>query len=853
MGEVYRGIDTRLGRPVAIKILQQERALRDDARVRFDREAKAVSQLAHPNICTLHDVGEADVAGTRVHYLVMELLEGETLADRISRGAMPVDQVVQFAMQIAAALDAAHRRGIVHRDLKPANIMVTPSGVKLLDFGLAKSLQPASLDSAALTVGGVTGEDVIVGTLQYMPPEQLTGGAVDARSDIFAFGAVMFEMITGQRAFQGTTQASLIAAIIHDDPPRVSQRRPVLPRQLDRVIAMCLHKDPEERWQNARDVLLQLRSIGEEDVVARPPRRQAWAVAAIASGVAVLITAGIAMVLYSRTSAPQPARARYVSIDVAPSLPLQPNGFGAPFDIARDASKVVWVGVSGSTVPALFVRRFDSLDVRRLPGTELASAPFFSPDGESVGFFASGHLRVASLRGDATVRDLADTGPGAGGTWLEDQTIVFASLPGGGLTRVPISGGRVEEVTAIDRRAGEGGHSWPFAIPGTHVVLFTLERDAHPWEEAQIVAYDLETKQRKVVLDGGTRPRYAAGKLFFTRGTQLLSVPFDAKAIKVAGSPALVIDGVVAQPGTGGSFYAIAADATIAYLRGGPSFYTTRAMTRAPDGVISAIDLPVRTFANPRFSSDGTQLALQLVSANDDIWIYHRQRRTFTRMTAQAENLFPNWSPDDREFLVSTFLDGGIPVAVTIPVAGGQPRAVAPGLKAVQLGTSWSKSGRIALSVLGTSSFDIYVIDRMGAAPRVVAQSRFNEHYATLSPDGRYLAYVSDESGDSQIYVRGLGAAGEKLQISVSGGREPLWSRDGRVIYFRDTHGFLAVDVSASDAAVTAGAPRRVFDGDFVMGDEGLAYDVAPDGTFVLLQRNGTPDDGARLQIVFAH
>jgi hypothetical protein len=343
MGEVYRGVDTRLGRSVAIKILPRQRAEREDARARFGREAKAVSQLNHPHICTLHDVGEASVDGTAVHYLVMELLDGETLADRISRGAIPVDQAVKLAMEIAEALDCAHRHGIVHRDLKPANIMITTSGVKLLDFGLAKTLQHASSDSAAATVQGATAEGVIVGTLQYMAPEQLTGGVVDARSDMFAFGAVMFEMLTGRRAFEGATQASLIAGIIHSDPPRVSQLRAVAPASLDRIIAMCLNKDPEERWQNARDVALQLRTIDDAPDAATPRRR--WLTFALAAAVSAgaLLGAGAAYVAL-RTPAQAPSHPRQVSVDIAPALPLMPNGFGAPFDIAPDASKVVWVG-----------------------------------------------------------------------------------------------------------------------------------------------------------------------------------------------------------------------------------------------------------------------------------------------------------------------------------------------------------------------------------------------------------------------------------------------------------------------------------------------------------------------------
>jgi serine/threonine-protein kinase len=852
MGEVYRGLDTRLGRAVAIKILPRDRAEHEESRTRFDREAKAVSQLNHQHICTLHDVGEASVDGAPLRYLVMELLEGETLADRISRGPLPVDQAVKFAMQIAAALDCAHRRGIVHRDLKPGNIMITPAGVKLLDFGLAKSLEPATFDSVTPTLQAVTGDDVIVGTLQYMSPEQLTGGAVDARSDIFSLGGVVYEMVTGQRPFTGATQASVIASIIRDEPPRLAQIMPVAPASLERLITMCLQKDPEERWQNARDVLLQLRTIlATEPVMAPIAAKRTRALpllAALAAGIALgaLITW---LPLRSRTTVTE--RVRNVTMDIAPGVPLMPNGFGAPFDISPDASQIVWVG-SANTSSSLFVRKFDSLETIKLSGTDQASAPFFSPDGQMIGFFAMGVLRVASVRMDSAVRDLVPAGPGAGGTWVDDKTLVYAALPGGGLSRLNLTDGSTAALTNADRSRGEGGHSWPFAIPGTHSVLFTVEREGKPWEEAQIAVIDLDTKRQQIVLAGGTRPRYAAGKMFFTRGNQLFSVPFDAKALKVTGNASLVLDGVVSQPGTGGSFFYVAADGTVVYLRGGPDFFATRVIARAADGKTAYLDVPLRTFANPRLSHDEKQLAVQVVGANDDVWVYHRDRRTFTRVTAQEENLFPNWSPDDREFLVSSFLKEGYPVAVTVPITGGQPKPLAPAIPGVQIGTSWSPSGRIALSVLGEKTgFDVWIVEKNGVS-RPLVQTRFTEHLAALSPDGRLVAYVSDESGASEVYLRAVDRPAEKIQVSVSGGSEPLWSRDGRRLYFRDVAGFLAVDITMTGDPPSAGQPQRVFEGTHVISDEGVSFDVTRDGTFILLERNGAPEEGTKLQLRFA-
>jgi serine/threonine-protein kinase len=850
MGQVYRATDSRLGRSVAVKVIPEHLAGREDLRARFEREAKVVSQLNHPHICTLHDVGETDIGGSSVHYIVMELLEGETLADRTARGPLPLDQVIRFAMQIADALDRAHRSGVIHRDLKPGNIMITSGGVKLLDFGLAKTFGRSSTDSLSPTAHALTSDNVIVGTLQYMSPEQISGGVVDARSDIFSFGAVLYEMITGRRPFGGATQPSIAAAIVRDDPPSLSELRPLLPADVGRIVGMCLAKDPEERFQNARDVMLMLRSVGAAvaQPAVRPQRR--WLALAAAAGIAV----GALLVYGLVRPPPVVARSsRHLSVEVTPPLQLVPNGFGAPFDISPDGSQIAWSGVE-STTSMLYLRSLDSPEIRRIAGSDHALQPFFSQDGQSIGFFGEGQIRVASLRGDALVRSICEAGPGVGGTWLDDQTIVFAGLPGGGLMRVSVSGGKPQEFTSVETSKGEAGHAWPHALPGTQTVLFSIEREGQSWDHAQIAAYSFDTKEKRIILDGGTRPRYADGKLYYASGNRLLSVGFDREKLTLTGSPTVVMDHVVTQPGTGGSFFALSAGGTIVYKRGNADFFATRVLARSPAGPIIPFDVPLRTYANPRVSHDGTQLALQLVSANDDLWVLHRTRRTFTRVTAQGENLFPNWSPDGKSFLVSSILNGSNLGLMTVQIASASPtRPLLPDLREdVQLGTSWSPSGRIAFTVLGARGSDIYLLDRIDGAPRPFLQTRFNEHEASLSPDGRFIAYSSDESGTSEIYLRAVDRPAEKLQVSVSGGREPLWSRDGRRLYYRQGRGFLVADMTIIDGSPAAGTPRLLFEGDFVEGTEANGYDVGPDGTFVLLQRNGSAGDGGFLQIRFA-
>ena len=855
MGEVYRGTDSRLGRSVAIKVMPELVSDRADRRTRFQREAKAVSQLNHPNICTLHDVGEESVGGSAVHYLVMELLDGETLADRISRGPLPLDQVIRYGMDIAAALDVAHRAGIVHRDLKPGNVMVTASGVKLLDFGLAKTLQPPSNESAAPTMQALTAENALVGTLQYMAPEQLSGGTVDARTDIFALGAVLYEMVSGSRAFSGATQASIIAAIIHDEPRPLSQFRTVTPPSLDRIITMCLAKDPEQRWQNARDVMLQLRSVRETDAASTatttPARR--WGALAAAALLGALGGAAATMMVFRRPVPAPAVNARHVTVEIEPPLQLIPNGFGAPFAISPDASRIVWVAMENSK-PVLFTQRLDRLQPERLAGTEGASSPFFSPDGQFVAFFGRSRLRLASVNTETPVRTVAPSGPGGGGTWIDDHTIVFAPLPGSGLQRLDLSTGKLTDLTTVDAARGEASHSWPNAIRGTQTFLFTIERDGQPWDEADIGAFSLDTGKKTIVLSGGTRPHYAAGRLFFTRGSQLMEAGFDPQTMKTSGSRSVALDNVVAQPGTGGSFFSVAADGSVAYLRGGPDFFCTRVVARAANGTTTPLDIPLRTYANPRLSHDGTRLAVQVVSSNDDVWVFDRTRRTFTRVTAQSENLFPEWSPDDKSFLVTTFFGPTMPMLATVPIAGSlQPRAAAPDAPPVQIATSWSSAGRIAFTAMNVSTrtSDIYVLDSAGGHARPFLQTRFEEHEAAISPDGRLIAYCSDESGASEVYLRAIDQPADKVQLSVSGGREPLWSHDGRRVYFRNAKAFLAVDVTSAPS-LSAGTPQLVFEGDFVEGAEAAGYDVGADDTFVLLQRNAKPLDGMRLHVRFA-
>ena len=833
MGEVYRARDPRLDRVVAIKVLPARSSENPESRQRFEREARAISSLTHPHICTIYDTG--DFNGRP--YLVMELLEGETLSDRIARGPIAASQAARIGAEICEALDAAHRQHIVHRDLKPGNVMLTKSGVKLLDFGLAKlrNGNDGTISGNDATVRQITSEGTILGTLQYMAPEQVEGKEADSRTDIFAAGVVLYEMLTGKRPFTGTSQASVAASIVHSDPPPIAAHP-----ALERIIRPCLAKDPDERWQTARDVALQLKLAGSstshETLVAGPPRSHAWVLPALAGLIAGSILALLATTLLR--SKPIPREPVHLSVVLPEGQPLALGNSDSPLAISPDGRSVLYAATEGDT-PFLYHREFSSRATRRLAGTEWASEPFFKPDGSAAGFVTNARLKTIAL-GNGTIRDLGPLGgPGRGATWLEDGTIMFVGLPSAGLTRIWPETGKREKLTTP--AAGEGGHVGPWALPGGRHVLFTSETDGRSFDEARIEALELATKKRTVILEGGTHPRFVPpGRLYFTRGDALLSVPFDPATLTIKGTPSTVVEPVLVQPGTGAALYDVAPNGTIAFVPYSSSIFNQRVLWSDRKGNVEPLPLEPRRYIAPRISPNGKKLLIEIEGANDDLWISDLARGTFSRLTFAHENLAPVWSADSQSVIFAPY-STGLPNIHVLPADGSGVARKIVAADTPMFPSSASADGRWvgAISHAPGRGWDVVVYPANGGTrPHFEVRTPFNEGPPDFSPDGRWITYSSEESGRSEIYVQSLEQRGEKIAISTGGGSEPRWSPDGREIFYRNGDAFMTVAVSTANG-FSAGAPQKLFERKFetMKNAIGRNYDVTPDGQrFVFIE-----------------
>ena len=802
MGEVWKARDTRLDRSVAVKILPAEFAENAQFKIRFEREAKTVSQLNHPHICTLFDVGE--------NYLVMELLDGETLADRLARGPLPLSDVLRYGAQVADALDRAHRAGIIHRDLKPANIMITRSGAKLLDFGLAKS-GTAVVDVDGATVQKqLTQEGTIVGTFQYMSPEQLEGQEADARTDIFALGAVLYEMATGRRAFEGKTKTSLIAAIVKEQPRPVSEIIPLTPASLDHVIAKCLEKDPDARWQSAHDVGDELRWNAERGsqssvaapVVIRRKRREGLLLvtAAAAVSLAALATWG-----WWRATHREPEIVR-VSIPLPPGSML--TGTGMPnLAFSPDGRRIVYA--AGRDKFELSIRDLDSFEATPLPGTERAEGPFFSPDGEWLGFFVRGGISKLRLSGGVPLLVVPTGGAARGATWGRDGYIYYADGTSAGLSRIAAEGGPPQTLTTPARERGENSHRWPQLLPDGKHLLFTIRTDRiDSFDEAKIAVLSLETKTWRVVLEGGSSARYlATGDLVFSQRDALFSVPFDLDSLTVKGSPRRIVDGVMTSESSGAAQY------TIAESRGTLAFIAT---TNQHGGTtMSEVDRTgreLRSFTLPRLiaafqvSPDGKRLAAQVPAANDDIWTYDLERGTLTRSSFEpGDEWWPTWSADGSSIIF------GSAQALYIRKTNGAGPATSLAAARTAGWSSASSDGRlIVYSSLGSSTgSDLWLVSLADGKATPFLQTPSSETMPSFSPDGRSIAYCTNSSGAYEVVLRRLDGEGE-WQISTGGGWQPRWSPDGRKIFYRFGNRFYEVSVS-QDPRTVIGKPSLLF------------------------------------------
>jgi Tol biopolymer transport system component/tRNA A-37 threonylcarbamoyl transferase component Bud32 len=824
MGEVYKARDTRLNRIVAMKIS------RDQFSDRFEREARAVAALNHPHVCTLHDVGP--------NYLVMELVEGQPLT-----GPLPVAEALRLAGQIAGALDAAHRKGIVHRDLKPGNILVTKAGVKLLDFGLAKlSVERAAVGQSGVTVTrAITQEGAVVGTLLYMSPEQLEGREADARSDIFAFGAVLYEMLTGKPAFEGKSAASVIGSILRAEPQPVTTLAPLTPPALERVVAKCLAKDPEERWQSARDVKELLEFIAQAGGVAPAiaPRKRPFLYWGVGIAAAALVAMTFALnPLKTVEPGNQPLR---FFIEPPPGVEFSTavGALGAASAISPDGRLLVFVAGRSGAKPSLWLRPLDSLDARELPGTQDGDYPFWSADGKSIGFFADRKLKRIDVEG-GQARTVCET-PGAmigGGSWSREGVILFSS--GGVIHRVPAAGGAPTAQTSLDAARREFSHRWPQILPdGRRFIYLVRSEDA---DVSGLYAGSLDnpgelrrffpaTAKATYVPPQGDRPGYLLwvrlGQVY--EGT-LLAQQFDIGSLRVAGDPVSIAEEILVVPGgSGNAGFWVSDNGILAYRRGGRANAHMRWL--GLDGKILEQVGVEADYATPRLSPDQRRVAFRRsISGNYDIWLRDLAGGAETRLTFGPEmDTVPVWSSDGRQIAFST----GQRIYSKDAGGSGPQEPLVERTRNNMFAMDWSRDGRFLLYSQSDAKtgIDLWVLPLMGdRKPLVAAQTPFNDMHGNFSPDGRWIAYTSDESGSNEAYVQPFPPSGSKWQVSLGGGTHPRWRGDGKALFYLSDGKMMTVAIRTERGVVEADPPRVLFPVSVIQAGPSYNYDVTADG-----------------------
>jgi Tol biopolymer transport system component len=879
MGEVYLAQDTRLGREVALKVLPDAFAHDRDRRSRFEREARVLASLNHPNIATLHGLREAD--GRAI--LEMEFVSGETLADRLRRGPLSIPETLSVFNQIAQALDAAHDRGVVHRDLKPANIKITADGrVKVLDFGLAKAFstegsgraEPLSVTSSQSQPG------MIVGTTRYMSPEQARGQVVDRRSDIWSFGCVLFECLAGRPAFLHDTTSDTIAAILREEP---DWNMLVGPVALQRLVRRCLRKDVQSRLRDIADARLELEELMQESALWRTPlhpvrarvnRRTVVAAAALAVTTVALLAWATRFI--TPTSPPTPAARVTVSLPADQQLMTGPSPSLA---ISPDGRSLVYVAVTPGARTHLYRRSLDAFEASRIAGTEGATGPFFSHDGNWVGFYARDALQRVSLDGGVPLK-ICDAPPISGATWLADGTIVFGTtLSGDGLWRVSVDGGTPQPLTKPDAARKEHHHVNPHALPDGLSALFVAATD----QGFAAAVLSIEARTWRVLPQvrptAGSVQFASSGHLVFAQGAGLAAIPFDVERGQSTGSLVAIPERLATAPETASTFV-LSASGTLAYVPG---------RTEVPRRTMVSVDREGRVFpflaapaapaayAQPRFSPDGRWLAITLESESGaDVWRHDLQRGTRTRLTTTGAAGFPAWSPDSAHVafydarsgpwsLFTRVADGSL--AAEAVLTGSRPDSAAawshdpaekllPGFAPTLSGAnpqypmSWTPDGRTLAFTerKPNGERDIWVIER-GQDPTPFLLTPADEWSPAFSPDGRWLAYVSDESGRNEVYIQPYPGPGGRWLISTDGGTDPVWAPKGDELYYLQGDQMMAVAIQAT-ATISAGAPRRLFEGRYERSGVGRNYDLSPDGKRFVMIRSEERDTAARVHVV---
>ncbi len=839
MGEVYRARDLRLKREVALKILLDAFAHDVSRLVRFQREAEVLAALNHPNIAAAYGLEESDGRSA----IVLELVEGVTLAERVAGRPLAVGEALGFARQIVDALDAAQEKAIVHRDLKPANIKITPEGrVKVLDFGLAKVLEPVvpstSDQALAPTLSAEpTRAGVILGTPFYMSPEQARGRPVDHRTDIWAFGCIVYEMLTGRRLFGAETFADAMSAVVSGTPDwsALPAETPPLVRTL---LRLCVQKDPKQRLQHIADARVLLDEV-YEPFTAPPGRRLARRLPLALAGLACF-GLGVGAVLLTLRAWPQPVA---LGSPIARlSLPLTPAEALVDLEeptmaLSPAGTHVVYVGAD-SGVTRLYLRPLDGLDSAPIAGTEGASSPFFAPDGQSIGFLVGTTFKRVPITG-GTPTIICDVGPidaMKGVTWGTSGTIVFAPGVAKGLWQVRATGGTPQQITTPESEE-LNSHRWPDLLPGDGAVLFTVGGAAQDWDDGEIVVHTLATSQRRTLLRG-TNPRYLpTGHLVFARGGNLMAVSFDQKSLEIRGTPVPILEGLT-QGNKGYAHFSVSKAGSLLYRPGELLRPTSELVWVDRSGVESRVGAPSRSYFHPRLSPDGTRIAVEVMGSQAGVWLYSLARETLSRFTI-GDGFNAIWTPrGDR---------------LTFEGAGSQARGIywrnwdATGAAELLTTTgsvrniplSWGPEGQTLLFVSQEGDIWSYRTDGRRAEP--LLNSPFIETSAALSPDGRWLAFASNETGRLEVYVQAYPSGGSKLQISTEGGTEIVWARDGNELHFRNGDRMFAASLQRGSRAAPAKA-TLLFDKPYSRrpGVNRANYDVGLDGRFLMIKPGPT-------------
>jgi Tol biopolymer transport system component len=869
MAEVYRASDTKLRRDVALKVLPEAFARGPERLARFEREAQILASLNHKNIAAIYGLEESN----GVLFLVLELVEGETFAERIERqGPLPIETALSLSQQVAQALEYAHKKAITHRDLKPANIKVTPEGaVKVLDFGLAKVFEGdrAGVDLSELpTLGpGPTRDGQILGTPAYMSPEQVRGQEVDKRADIWAFGCVLYALLTGKQAFRGETIHDTISEVLNGEPDRQALPRS-MPTNLRTLLRRCLQKDANRRLHDIADARIEIEEALATPALAEPteatvaPARPIWRrpMPWAAASLVLAAAAGLAVWTFKPSPVPAPLFVSRVAITLPAGQRLAALDQPA-IAISPDGKKIVYVAIQsrdreradanqGQAGPQqLFLRPLDSQESKPVAGTEGAVAPFFSPDSQWIGFFAGGELKKVSVNGGPAVT-LANTPVPGGGNWSSRGLLALQGFRLGGLQQISQEGGTPQPLTSLERT--EGTHGWPELLPGGNAVLFAGSATLAGWDSAQIAAQPIGGGERKNLV-AGTQPRYApTGHLLYMQSGTLMAAPFEPQRIALTGAGVAVIEGVRQSLVTGAAQYSVSFTGTLVYLAGGLTGSQNRMVWVTRNAEEKLLPAAPRNYQFPRVSPDGRRVAVTISDQEAHIWVYDIARDSLTRLTFEGSvNNVPTWLPDGRRIAFRSNRAGG-PGSLFWQASdgsGGAERLTTTDY--THLPNSFSVDGQLLAFQENNpqTGRDIWVLRLTDRKRQPFLRTPFQETAPKFSLDGRWLAYSSDESGRSEVYVQPYPGPGGKWQTSTEGGQEPVWNSNGRELFYRSGSKIMAVEVDTK-SGFSAGTPRMLFEGAYLPTPVVLPnYDVSPDGQRFLMLKPVETQTSAPTQI----